>query len=134
MQPESSLQPLWDWILNHVGVAGVASPAFLFTMVVAGVYLPGIVFSFVDVVITRRLTVRAGTAPRRRAAWGANTRWYRSRFTRGFGVNAASRPRKSSGPASSARVPSRHGRRSSRRTRPSGAIDRESWAIGGRRT
>lgn len=57
MPGESALQPLWDWILRHVGVAGVASPAFLFTAVVAGVYLPGIVFSFVDVVVTRRLTL-----------------------------------------------------------------------------
>ena len=63
------------------------------------------------------------TAARRRAAWGANTPWYSSRLTRGFGVIAARRPRKSSGSNSSARVPSRHGRRSSRRTRPSGAID-----------
>ena len=58
MHAESSLQPLWDWILGHLGAAGVANPGFLFTAVVAGVYLPGIVFSFVDVVITRRLTVR----------------------------------------------------------------------------
>lgn len=57
MQADSALQPLWDWILRHVGEAGVASPAFLFTMVVAGVYLPGIVFSFVDVFVTRRLTL-----------------------------------------------------------------------------
>jgi sterol desaturase/sphingolipid hydroxylase (fatty acid hydroxylase superfamily) len=57
MQSEIALQPLWDWMLRHLGVAGVASPAFLFTAVVAGVYLPGIVFSFVDVVITRRLTL-----------------------------------------------------------------------------
>ena len=58
MHAESSLQPLWDWILGHLGTAGVANPGFLFTAVVAGVYLPGIVFSFVDVVITRRLTAR----------------------------------------------------------------------------
>jgi len=37
------------------------------------------------------------TAARRRAAWGANTPWYSSRLTRGFGVKAARRPRKSSG-------------------------------------
>ena len=57
MGADSALQPLWDWCLRHVGVTGVASPAFLLTAVVAGVYLPGIVFSFVDVVVTKRLTL-----------------------------------------------------------------------------
>ena len=45
MEAGSALQPLWDWVLRHVGVTGVASPAFLLTAVVAGVYLPGLVFS-----------------------------------------------------------------------------------------
>lgn len=56
MGADSALQPLWDWLLRHLGTAGIASPAFLLTAVVAGVYLPGIVFSFVDVFVTRRLT------------------------------------------------------------------------------
>ncbi len=56
MQADSALQPLWDWLLRHLGTAGIASPAYLLTAVVAGVYLPGIVFSFVDVFVTRRLT------------------------------------------------------------------------------
>jgi hypothetical protein len=51
MEVDSALQPLWDWCLRHLGVTGIASPAFLLTAVVAGVYLPGIVFSFVDVIV-----------------------------------------------------------------------------------
>lgn len=56
METTSALQPVWDWCLRHLGTQGIASPAFLLTAVVAGVYLPGIVFSFVDVFVTRRLT------------------------------------------------------------------------------
>jgi hypothetical protein len=40
MGVDSALQPLWDWCLRHLGVTGVASPAFLLTAVVAGVYVP----------------------------------------------------------------------------------------------
>ncbi len=75
MPPESSLQPLWEWILRHLGESGVASPAFLLTAVVAGVYLPGIVFSFVDVVITRRLTLAECWA----VYWRA-MKWYGSLY------------------------------------------------------
>jgi len=75
MPPESSLQPLWDWTLRHLGESGVASPAFLLTAVVAGVYLPGIVFSFVDVVITRRLTLAECWA----VYWRA-MKWYGSLY------------------------------------------------------
>ena len=57
MENTSALQPVWDWCLRHLGTQGIASPAFLLTAVVAGVYLPGIVFSLVDVFVTRRLTV-----------------------------------------------------------------------------
>jgi len=53
---DTALQPLWDFCLRHLGAAGVASPAFLLTAVVAGIYVPGVVFSFADVVLTKRLT------------------------------------------------------------------------------
>lgn len=69
------LQSLWDWCLGHLGVAGVASPAFLLTAVVAGVYLPGIVFSFVDVVISKRLTLAQCWA----VYWRA-MKWYGSLY------------------------------------------------------
>lgn len=54
---ENALQPIWDGCLRHIGVAGIASPAFLLTAVVAGIYVPGVLFSFADVVLTKRLTL-----------------------------------------------------------------------------
>jgi len=75
MEPASALQPLWDWCLRHLGVTGVASPAFLLTAVVAGVYLPGLVFSFVDVVVTKRLTLAQCWA----VYWRA-MKWYGSLY------------------------------------------------------
>jgi len=53
-----ALQPLWDMLLTHVGAVNIASPLFLLTAVVIGVYLPGIVFSIVDVFITKRLSLK----------------------------------------------------------------------------
>ena len=73
MPTESALQPSWDWILHNVGAAAIASPAALLTAVVAGVYLPGIVFSFIDVFVTKRLTV----AECRAVHWRA-MKWYGS--------------------------------------------------------
>ncbi len=51
------LQPIWDWLRNNLGDF-IASPGFLLTAVVLGIYVPGIVFSFVDVVVTKRMTFR----------------------------------------------------------------------------
>src|SRR6185503_13720536 len=75
MEVDSALQPVWDWCLRHVGVTGVASPGFLFTAVVAGVYVPGILFSFVDVVVTRRQTLAQCWA----VYWRA-MKWYGSLY------------------------------------------------------
>lgn len=52
-----ALQPLWDWCLQNLG-GFTSSPAFILTAVMLGVYVPGIVFSIVDVYITKRLTWR----------------------------------------------------------------------------
>lgn len=57
MQHESVLQPVWDVLLLHVGEPVIASPAFLLIAVLAGIYVPGIVFSVVDVFVTRRQTL-----------------------------------------------------------------------------
>jgi len=73
MMQESDLQPLWDGALRYVGALGIASPACLLTAVVAGVYLPGLVFSFVDVFVTKRLTL----AECRAVHWRA-MKWYGS--------------------------------------------------------
>lgn len=56
MHSTGALQPIWDFFLARFGPAGIANPGFLFTAVVLGVYVPGIVFSIVDVFVTRRLT------------------------------------------------------------------------------
>ena len=79
MGTDSALQPLWDWCLRHLGVTGIASPGFLLTAVVAGVYLPGIVFSFVDVCVTKRLTIAECGA----VYWRA-MKWYGSLYLVGM--------------------------------------------------
>lgn len=80
MRADSLLQSLWDWCLRHLGVAGIASPAFLLTAVVAGVYLPGIVFSFVDVFVSKRLTLAQCWA----VYWRA-MKWYGSFYVVAMG-------------------------------------------------
>lgn len=71
MQQDYALQPVWDFLLLHLGAAGIGSPAFLLTAVVAGIYVPGILFSLVDVCITRRLTLKECAA----VYWRA-MKWY----------------------------------------------------------
>ncbi|MDX1496676.1 MAG: sterol desaturase family protein, partial [Salinisphaeraceae bacterium] len=71
MDNNTSLQPLWDFMLAHIGVDFMSSPAFIFTAVVMGVYVPGIVFSVVDVVVTRRMTLAESWA----VYWRA-MKWY----------------------------------------------------------
>lgn len=51
------LQPAWDLLRDHLD-GFVGSPGFLLTAVVLGIYVPGIVFSVVDVFVTHRLTLR----------------------------------------------------------------------------
>lgn len=58
MKHEYLLQPVWDFLLLHLGTASIGAGGLLLNAVVAGVYLPGIVFSIVDVFITRRLTLK----------------------------------------------------------------------------
>lgn len=57
MGNERVLQPLWDLMRDNLGDF-LGSPGFVLTVVVLGVYLPGLVFSFVDVVVAKRLTFR----------------------------------------------------------------------------
>ena len=57
MDNAPALQPVWDFLLDHLGAGFLSSPAFLLTAVVLGVYVPGIVFSAVDVFVTRRMTL-----------------------------------------------------------------------------
>lgn len=71
MDNATALQPIWDFMLENVGTGFMSSPAFLLTAVVLGVYVPGIVFSIVDVLLTKRLTLAESWA----VYWRA-MRWY----------------------------------------------------------
>ena len=79
MPEVSALQPTWDFLLAHLGAERISSPAFLLTAVVAGIYVPGILFSFVDVVVTKRLTVAECWA----VYWRA-MKWYGSLYVVGM--------------------------------------------------
>lgn len=70
MANERFLQPAWDALREHLGDF-VGSPGFLLTAVVLGIYVPGIVFSLIDVVVTKRLTWRECLA----VYWRA-MKWY----------------------------------------------------------
>jgi sterol desaturase/sphingolipid hydroxylase (fatty acid hydroxylase superfamily) len=70
MATERVLQPAWDYLLAQLGDFA-SSPGLIITAVMLGVYLPGIVFSVVDVYVTRRLTLQQSLA----VYWRA-MKWY----------------------------------------------------------
>lgn len=80
MIDESVLQPAWDFLRDHLGDF-VGSPGFLLTAVVLGIYVPGIVFSFVDVFVARRLTWQQSLA----VYWRA-MKWYSAVYVVALGV------------------------------------------------
>ena len=61
------LAPLWDLIRGALGDRFIGSPAFIATAVMAGVYVPGVIFSAVDVLFAKRLTLREVIAVHNRA-------------------------------------------------------------------
>lgn len=75
------LQPTWDFLLRNVGVEFMSSPAFLLTAVMLGVYLPGLVFSVVDVLVTRRLTLTQSVS----VYWRA-MKWYSTAYVVGMAM------------------------------------------------
>jgi len=56
MNSTGYLQPTWDFLVTHMG-SFISSPGFLLCAVILGIYVPGILFSIVDVA-TKRLTVK----------------------------------------------------------------------------
>lgn len=70
MDGERVLQPVWDFMRDHLGDF-VGSPGFILTAVVLGIYVPGVVFSFVDVFVSKRMTWRESLA----VYWRA-MKWY----------------------------------------------------------
>ncbi len=80
MSDQSALQPAWDLLRDHLG-GFVGSPGFLLTAVVLGIYVPGIVFSTVDVFVARRLTWQQSLA----VYWRA-MKWYGAVYIVALGV------------------------------------------------
>lgn len=70
MTDDRLLQPIWDFLRNHLGDF-LGSPGFLLTAVVLGIYVPGVIFSVVDVFVTKRMTWRQCLA----VYWRA-MKWY----------------------------------------------------------
>lgn len=64
------VQSAWDQLRDHLGDF-VGSPGFLLSAVVLGIYVPGVIFSIVDVHVAKRMTWRE--------CWGVYwraMRWY----------------------------------------------------------
>ncbi|MBK6509287.1 MAG: sterol desaturase family protein [Haliea sp.] len=57
MNNELALQPVWDFWIKHLGDF-VSSPGLILAAVILGVYVPGVIFSIVDVFVTKRLSLR----------------------------------------------------------------------------
>lgn len=57
MHDDRALQPAWDFLQQHLGEF-LGSPGFILTAVVLGIYLPGIAFSLIDVLVTKRMTAK----------------------------------------------------------------------------
>ncbi len=70
MGDASVLQPAWDFLRDHLG-SFVSSPGFILSAVVLGIYVPGVVFSVVDVFVAKRMTLRESLA----VYWRA-MKWY----------------------------------------------------------
>jgi sterol desaturase/sphingolipid hydroxylase (fatty acid hydroxylase superfamily) len=70
MANASPLQPLWDFVRLGLGDF-TSSPAFILSAVMLGVYVPGLVFSVIDVFVTKRLTLKQTVA----VYWRA-MKWY----------------------------------------------------------
>ncbi len=76
----SVLQSAWDFLRDHLG-GFMATPGFLLTAVVLGIYVPGVVFSVVDVVVAKRMTWRESLA----VYWRA-MKWYSPLYVVGLAV------------------------------------------------
>lgn len=72
MDVDGVVQSAWDLLRDLLG-GFVGSPGFLLSAVVLGIYVPGVVFSIVDVFVAKRMTWRESLA----VYWRA-MRWYSS--------------------------------------------------------
>jgi plant 4alpha-monomethylsterol monooxygenase len=52
---QTALQPIWDWMLNHLGTEFFAFPLYFLPVVVAVVLATGVAFSILDVSVHHRI-------------------------------------------------------------------------------
>lgn len=62
MENPSLLQPIWDWMLNHLGTGFFEFPLYFLPVVVAVVLVTGIGFSVLDVTVYKKISARAASA------------------------------------------------------------------------
>ena len=58
MNQPSLLQPIWDWMLGHLGVGFFEFPLYFLPVVVAVVFLTGVAFSICDVAVYQKLSAK----------------------------------------------------------------------------
>lgn len=56
---QTLLQPIWDWMLRHLGVGFFEFPLYFLPVVVAVVLVTGIVYSIFDVAVYHRISAKA---------------------------------------------------------------------------
>lgn len=61
MNDPSVLQPIWDWMLTHLGVGFFEFPLYFLPVVVAVVLVTGIGFSILDVAVYQKISARAAS-------------------------------------------------------------------------
>src|SRR6185437_414190 len=54
-----TLQPIWDWMLSHLGVGFFEFPLYFLPVVVAVVLVTGVVYWVFDVAVYRRISAKA---------------------------------------------------------------------------
>lgn len=61
MNQPSLLQPIWDWMLEHLGRDFFEFPLYFLPVVVAVVLLTGVVFSILDVAVYKKISAKAAS-------------------------------------------------------------------------
>jgi sterol desaturase/sphingolipid hydroxylase (fatty acid hydroxylase superfamily) len=74
MNSNLALQPVWDFFMQHLG-SFVSSPAFILTAVILGVFIPGVIFSIIDVFVSKKMSFQECFA----VYWRA-MKWYATAY------------------------------------------------------
>ncbi|MGD9620083.1 MAG: sterol desaturase family protein [Mycolicibacterium sp.] len=59
MDKQSVLQPIWHWMLSHLGVGFFEFPLYFLPVVVAVVFVTGVGFSILDVAVHKKISAKA---------------------------------------------------------------------------